>query len=109
MTRRAADRAVLPVLSEELAVDKRAVERSRARVTKNVRQREQVVEEPLLRDHVDIKRVVINRVIERPPKFEVCNAEASAVRSVHRQRIVLRGEEVNVARIRARSAKAHRS
>jgi len=59
------DRAVVPVIEEEVKVGKRVVESGRVQITKHIEQREQIVDEPLLRDEVEIKRVPINRPIDR--------------------------------------------
>src|ERR1051325_192660 len=46
---------VVPVIVEELEVGKRKVETGKVRVTKTIREREEVVDEPLLREEVDIQ------------------------------------------------------
>lgn len=58
--------AVIPVTVEELDVRKRTVETGRVRVTKVVREHEEVVDEPLLREEVEVERVPVNRVVEGP-------------------------------------------
>jgi uncharacterized protein (TIGR02271 family) len=58
--------AVVPVLAEELEVQKRRVETGTVRITKVVHERETVVDEPLWRDHVAISRVPMQRVVEGP-------------------------------------------
>jgi len=58
---------VVPVYQEELAVDKRTVEIGRARITKHVEEHEEVVDEPLLRQEVQIDYVPINRIWDGPP------------------------------------------
>lgn len=66
------ERLVLPVAVEELEVQKRTVETGRVRVHKVVREREELVEEPLLQDVVDVERVVVNRVVDAamPVRYE---------------------------------------
>jgi uncharacterized protein (TIGR02271 family) len=58
--------AVIPVVAEEVEVRKRRVETGRVRVTKVVTEREEVVDEPLLREEVDVRRVAVNRVVDGP-------------------------------------------
>jgi uncharacterized protein (TIGR02271 family) len=58
--------AVVPVLAEELEVQKRRVETGTVRMTKVVHERETVVDEPLWRDHVAISRVPMQRVVDGP-------------------------------------------
>ncbi|HEX8203507.1 MAG TPA: YsnF/AvaK domain-containing protein [Isosphaeraceae bacterium] len=58
--------AVIPVVVEELEVHKRTVERGRVRITKRVHEREEVVDEPLLREEVEVERVPVNRLVDGP-------------------------------------------
>jgi uncharacterized protein (TIGR02271 family) len=55
---------VLPVIVEELDVQKRSRETGRVRITKRVHDQEVLIDEPLLRDEVVIERVPINRFVE---------------------------------------------
>jgi len=57
---------VVPVIAEELDVQKRLVETGRVRITKVVHEREEVVNEPLFREEVMIERVPINRFVDAP-------------------------------------------
>jgi len=57
---------VVPVVQEVVDVQKRWVESGRVRVTKVVHRREEVVDEPLLREEVEVERVAVNRVVEGP-------------------------------------------
>ena len=57
---------VVPVVVEELEVQKRVVETGKVRITKVVRERETLVDEPLLRDNVAISRLPMERVVEGP-------------------------------------------
>ena len=57
---------VVPVLVEELEVQKRPVETGKVRITKVVHERETTVDEPLWHDKVAITRVPIQRVVEGP-------------------------------------------
>ena len=57
---------VLPVIVEELDVQKRPRETGRVRITKRVHEQEDLVDEPLLRDEVAIEHVPVNRFVEGP-------------------------------------------
>jgi uncharacterized protein (TIGR02271 family) len=57
---------VVPVLVEELEVQKRVVETGKVRMTKVVHEREVVVDEPLLHDNVTMTRVPMQRVVDGP-------------------------------------------
>jgi uncharacterized protein (TIGR02271 family) len=61
-----ADTTVIPVIEEELDVQKRVVETGKVRVTKEVHERETVVDEPLFHDEVEVERVLIDRVVDGP-------------------------------------------
>src|SRR5919199_1198919 len=57
---------VVPVLVEELEVQKRQVETGKVRITKVVHERETVVDEPLVQEQVSITHVPMQRVVEGP-------------------------------------------
>jgi uncharacterized protein (TIGR02271 family) len=57
---------VVPVLREELDVQKRPVETGKVRITKVVHERETIVDEPLWHDNVAVTRVPIERVVDGP-------------------------------------------
>jgi hypothetical protein len=60
------DPTVVPVLVEELEVQKRPVETGKIRITKVVHERATLVDEPLFHDEVVITRVPIQRVVDGP-------------------------------------------
>lgn len=60
------DTLVVPVVAEQLDVSKRRVETGGVRVRKIVHEREEIIDEPLIREEVQVKRVPINRVVEGP-------------------------------------------
>lgn len=55
---------VVPVIQEELHVNKQEVRKGVVRVTTRVDSREQVVDEPLLHEWVSVDRVPVNQLIE---------------------------------------------
>lgn len=57
---------IIPVVEEVVRVEKRARETGRVRISKHVTERVETVDEPLLREEVDIERVPINRILEEP-------------------------------------------
>lgn len=59
---------VIPVIREEAVVQTRQVERGGVRVHKLVNEREEVIEQPTLDEHVDIERIAIGRVVETAPQ-----------------------------------------
>jgi len=55
---------VLPVIAEQLIVQKREVATGGVRLRKVIKEHEETVDEPLLREEVKVERVAINRVVE---------------------------------------------
>jgi uncharacterized protein (TIGR02271 family) len=62
-----AETHVVPVIEETLEIQKRQVETGRVRFTKVVREREDLIDEPLLHDEVTLERRAVNCVVEHPP------------------------------------------
>jgi len=60
------DKLVIPVLVDEFDIQKRVVETGKIRVTKKVHEHEMVVDEPLLRDEVEVERIPVDRPVEGP-------------------------------------------
>jgi uncharacterized protein (TIGR02271 family) len=115
---------VVPVLVEELDVQKRSVETGKVRIIKVVHERETTVDEPLWRDDVAITRVPIQRVVEGPVPVreengttiisiveevlvvekrwmlrEEIHIRQQRIETHQPQRITLRSEEVQVERV----------
>ena len=115
---------VVPVLVEELEVQKRPVEIGKVRITKVVHERETTVDEPLWHDDVAITRVPIQRVVEGPVPVreengttiisvveevlvvekrwmlrEEIHIRQQRIETHQPQRITLRSEEVQVERV----------
>jgi len=57
---------VIPVIAERLKVGRRQVETGGVRLTKTVREEREVIDEPLVRDEVEVERVPVNRPIDAP-------------------------------------------
>lgn len=64
---RSSDELVLPVIAEEIEVHKRTVDKPRVRISKTVQERDVIVDEPLMQEHVEVNRVVVNRMVDEPP------------------------------------------
>ncbi len=60
------DKIILPIVAEELDVQREQVTTGIVRVKKVVHEREEVVNEPLLHEEVNVEHVPINRVIDGP-------------------------------------------
>jgi uncharacterized protein (TIGR02271 family) len=115
---------VLPVIAERVVVEKNTRITGRVRISKAVHEREEVVDEPLLRRTVQVERVPINRVVEAeiPVRYDgdtiivpvleevlVVEKRLMLKEELHitqhqeqirqPQRIVLRNEDITVERI----------
>jgi len=93
---------VVPVLHEELEVGTRQVETGRVRINKQVSQREEVVEEPLMQEQVIVERVPINKVWEGPAPSQRYEADKLIIPVleevlVFEKRLMLK-EEIHITR-----------
>lgn len=61
---RAGEQVVIPVIREEIVVQRREVERGGVRVHKRIQEREETVEQPTYREEVTVEHVPIGRPIE---------------------------------------------
>lgn len=112
---------VIPVAREEASVARKVVEKGATRVRKVVREKVELIDEPLMHDEIDVEHVVVNRVVDAPqppreegdvliiPVYEevltvqrqwVLKEEVRLrrreVQSRHREEVVLREEEALV-------------
>jgi len=60
------DTLVIPVLLEEPDIQKRIIETGKVSIAKQVHEREVMVDEPLVREEVEITRVPMQRVVDGP-------------------------------------------
>jgi uncharacterized protein (TIGR02271 family) len=101
-TARGQDQDVLRLFAEDVAVDRETVETGRVRVTTVTRTRDHLIDEPLLRTSVEVKRVPIGRVIDSiPPVKEDAGVTIIPVVEetvIVERRLVLK-EEVHVRRL----------
>ena len=61
------NRIVIPVIAEQIHVDKHVVETGQVRITKTVREDQQTVDLPLSRETIEVERVAINQPVTAPP------------------------------------------
>ncbi|MDB5243840.1 MAG: hypothetical protein JWP57_4466 [Spirosoma sp.] len=120
----AVESTVIPVIEEQLQVEKQVIETGRLLINKTVREEEQVVTTPLMHDEISVERVPINKYVETIPvvRYEneltivpvvkevlVLEKRLMLVEEVHitkrrlstddTQRVMLRREEVTVERV----------
>jgi uncharacterized protein (TIGR02271 family) len=114
---------VIPVAREDAAITRERVETGVVRVRKIVRERTELIDEPMLHDEVDIEHVAINRAVAAPeppreegdvlviPVYEEVvtvqrqwilkeeiRLRRREVQTRHREQVVLRGEQAVVER-----------
>jgi uncharacterized protein (TIGR02271 family) len=58
--------AVVPIVEEELHIEKQKVETGRVRLTKTVQEREVLVTQPSMQEDIQIERVPVNRWLSEP-------------------------------------------
>lgn len=58
---------VVPLIAEEISIGKRVVETGGMRVHKTVREDVQTINEPILREHIEVERVPLNQYVETAP------------------------------------------
>lgn len=94
----------VPIVAEEVQIGKRQVETGRVLLTRKVVEREEVIDEPLLREEVVIERVPVNRPWAGPPpepRYEGDRMILPLLEEVYvvEKRLMLR-EELHVRRVR---------
>ncbi|CAA9385982.1 MAG: hypothetical protein AVDCRST_MAG74-685 [uncultured Pyrinomonadaceae bacterium] len=57
----------MPLIAEEISISKRTVETGGVRVHKTVREDVQMIDEPIIREHLEVERVEVNQFVETAP------------------------------------------
>jgi len=57
---------VIPIIEEEVLINKRQVETGKVRIKKVVQEQQETVDVPLLREEIEVKRVPVNRPVDSP-------------------------------------------
>ena len=95
--------AVIPVIQERATVKKRVVETGRVRISKQVREYEEHLDIPHVREEVHVDRVPIDKIVDSAPEVrtegDVTIIPILEERYVVEKRIVL-VEELHVSRVR---------
>lgn len=58
----------VPVVEEDVIVEKRPVATGKVQVRKRITERQETVDLPLMKEHVDVRRVVVDRPVEAIPE-----------------------------------------
>jgi uncharacterized protein (TIGR02271 family) len=119
----AAAELVLPAIEEKWQVTQQQIETAKVRIKKLVAEREEIIDEPLIREEVSVERIPVNRFVKQatPPRYEGETLVISLFEEVpvvekrlllkeelrvtkrrivvpHRQSVTLRGERLKVER-----------
>jgi len=123
------DERIVPVLAEELVIDKRRVQTGGVRVHRRVVEHEETIELPLVQEHVDVRRVVIDREVDGPLPVrregettivpvveevlvfekryrlkEEIHVTRSSREEIHREKVAVRRQEAEIQRLDADGA-----
>lgn len=95
------EQIVIPVIEEQLEIQKRMVDTGGVRITKTVHEREEQIDEPLSRETVEVARVAVDRAVDSasPPREE----GSTLIIPIYEERLVVRKqlflkEELHVTR-----------
>jgi hypothetical protein len=74
------DQIVVPILAEEMHVERQNVVTGGVRVHKRVVERTEVVDQPILAEEVDVERIPVNQIIDTAPavRYEGGSAHPAA-------------------------------
>ena len=117
------DRMVIPIIEEEVTIEKHIVTTGKVNITKRVREHEEIVDVPTYKGEVNVNRVPVNMFVEKHPPIrqegdtmiipivqeqivmvkklllvEELHVQNRVVESHHPQTVMLLKEEVEVVR-----------
>ncbi len=115
---------VFPVIEEQAFVDKRVIETGKVRISKQISEREELIDVPLFREEVTVERIPVNQYVDQPPQVrhegdvmiipvvqeqlvmqrrlvlvEELRVRKQVVESHQPQTVILRREDVDIRRI----------
>lgn len=90
----------IPVIQEEIRVDKQVVETGKVRISKRVNEHEELIDEPLLREEVSVERIPINQFVDSPPQTR--QEGDTLIIPILREEIILQKRLVLVEELRIR-------
>jgi len=103
--------AVIPVAEERLRVRRRRVETGKVVLHKRVAQREELVDQPILLEEIEVRRVKLDKRVERPQAIR--QEGDTLIVPLHEEVLVVEKqlrvrEEVHLRRTRRRISKSQR-
>ena len=91
---------VIPVIQEEVIVDKQVIETGKVRISKRISEHEELVDVPLFREEVTVERVPVNLFVEALPP--VREEGDTIIIPVVREEIVIQKKLLLVEELRVR-------
>jgi len=90
---------IVPILEEFATITKREVKGTTTRIEKHVRERIEHLEEALRHDEVEVRRVPMNRVVERAPDVRI-DGDVTIIPVMEERvvKVLLLREEIHVRR-----------
>ena len=115
----------IPLVQEEVSVEKKAVEKGRVKIYKNVKEKTESLNLPVINEEVQIERIPINKIVEKAPEavryegdtmiipvlkeiaviekkillVEEIRVTKTAIHSEQKEEVTLRREEINIERM----------
>lgn len=110
--RELSEEIVIPVVAEELSIERQRVKRGTVRVHKRVATREEVVDEPTIREEIHVEHVPVNALVEDEPPQPRTEGDIFIIPIIEEvlvvERRLLVREEVRISRRRTRVSNPQR-
>ncbi|CAN5914772.1 hypothetical protein BH24BAC1_BH24BAC1_28920 [soil metagenome] len=100
------EQRVIPIIEEQVRIEKRVTETGSVNISKRVHQEEVTVDEPIVEEQVEVERVPVNQYVESAPpavRYEGDTMIVPVLREVVEKRLIL----VEEIRITKRQEKTH--
>ena len=115
----------IPIIEEEVKVEKKVVEKGKVKIYKNVKEETESLNLPVINEEVQIERIPINKIVEKAPEavryegetmiipvlkeiaviekkillVEEIRVTKTAIHSEQKEEVTLRREEINIERM----------
>ncbi len=103
---------VIPVVAEELSIERQRVKRGTVRVHKRIATREEVVDEPTIREEIHVEHVPVNALVEGEPPQPRTEGDVFIIPIIEEvlvvERRLLVREEVHISRRRTQVSNPQR-
>lgn len=101
---------IIPVVEEQVRVDKKTVEKASVRVSKDVHEEEVTVDLPTIHEEVNVERVPVNEYVDTPPPPVRYEGDVTIIPVLHEELVVVkRLKVVEELHITKRRVETHES